>query len=393
MSPYYNNNHNSHGGGGGGGGGRGGQQQSNNPLPVMQKAVKAAFEANNSNHDSWSLYFDKFSGYSRKNEPILNDVIKFYDRSESQSFLNKKLAQKYSFFAKLAEKENCKLLMLENRSRLLVDMGHSHVLENVGFSFERISGLPYVPGSALKGATSNWAIWEANGEKAFENIYNSKTKKSEVNIEVKRSILDNDLVDIFGGNEGDEVQGKINFYGIFPMTLPKLEIDIITPHGNRIIPNHFLTVAAGTIWYVPISYNRSASTDFNSDLLDKTELLIEACLTNYGIGAKTASGYGKFDVVNSEKVKKLDQDLKTASKPKAAHDRFYQEYFACDDKDLSAKISSLESIEDENEQRGLLLALFEKDFLYSQIKRGKRKNATKKEIVERVAVKLEVNLP
>ncbi len=261
------------------------------------KMNELVFEAGKANQgcDSWSLYFDKFSGYDRKKEDILKKVIEFYNKPVSKEFLNKKLAQKYSFFAKLAEKDNVKLLFFENRSRLLVNMGHSLVLENVGFSFERISGLPYIPGSALKGVTSNWSIWDANGDAAFaENLQGFKTK---------RSLLENDLVDIFGGNDGDEVQGKINFYGIFPMTLPELEIDIITPHGNRIIPNHFLTVAAGSIWFVPISYNRG---EYDSKLLEKTEKLIEECLINYGVGAKTASGYGKFDVVSLDNKKYLN---------------------------------------------------------------------------------------
>jgi len=273
----------------------------------MNKEVLKAYNANQKRCDSWSLYFDKFAGYSGKNEVILKKVLEFFTTPKSKEFLNKKIVHKYIFFSELLKRQKCKLLFFENTSRLLVDMGHSKVLENVGFSFERISGLPFVPGSALKGVVSNWAIWDANGEKAFQTIYNPKTRKNEADIITKRSILENNLLDIFGGNEGDESQGNVNFYGIFPLTMPKLEIDIITPHnGKSINPLHFLTVAVGTTWYVPISLNREFD---NIELLDNAEILIEKCLTNYGVGAKTASGYGKFDVVSPDGIQTLTDEF------------------------------------------------------------------------------------
>lgn len=263
-------------------------------LPVMHSRVEQAFRDNSYSFDSWSLFFDKFSGYSRndKVESILKNVIKYYNRDNSRDYLSKMLVQKYLFFDNLAKHGNMKLLFFENTSRLLVNMGHSQVLENVGFSFERISGLPCVPGSALKGVVANWALWDANGDAAFaENLQGFSTNRTE---------LKNQLVDMFGANEGDAEQGKIDFYGIFPLTVPELEIDIITPHDMKFInPVRFLTVAAGNFWYVPIAYNRNGN---NTALLESTELLIEKCLMNYGVGAKTASGYGKFDVLDSTQI-------------------------------------------------------------------------------------------
>jgi CRISPR-associated protein Cmr6 len=180
-------------------------------------------------------------------------------------------------------------------------MGHSNVLENVGFSFERISGLPYVPGSALKGVVSNWAIWEANGNAAFEEHL--------PNFLSDRAVLQSNLADIFGNNEGDAEQGKINFYGIFPIQVPELKVDILTPHQGRILPNHFLTVDTGIVWAIPIALNRG-----DERLLDKAQELVENCLCNYGIGAKTAAGYGKFDQVALERLAELKKHLEEKNK-------------------------------------------------------------------------------
>lgn len=250
---------------------------------VMNENVQKSLQGNQNKHDSWSLFFDKFSGYSTKKEPILKEVVKHYNAASSKDFIKRGILNKYSFFKNLEKSKVMRFIYLENRSRLLVNMGHSCVLENVGFSFERISGIPCVPGSALKGVVSNWALWEANGDAAFEENLPNFSKD--------RSILNSELVDIFGANEGEAEQGKINFYGIFPLEVPSLEIDILTPHqGGRIIPNNFLTVAAGTKWVIPIALNRG-----DESILARAEELIEQCLKNYGVGAKTASGYGKFE--------------------------------------------------------------------------------------------------
>ena len=250
---------------------------------VINNSALKALQGNQGKYDSWSLFFDKFSGYSTKKEPILKQVKTCYAERTSIKFIEAGILKKYTFFKSLEQTRQMRFIYLENSSRLLVNMGHSCVLENVGFSFERISGIPSIPGSALKGVVSNWALWDANGEATFEEGLPNFSKD--------RSKLPEELVDIFGANEGDAKQGKINFYGIFPLEVPELEIDILTPHqGGRIIPNNFLTVAAGTIWVIPIALNRG-----DTSLLDKAEELIEECLTNYGVGAKTASGYGKFE--------------------------------------------------------------------------------------------------
>ncbi len=299
---------------------------------TMHQYVKNALAGNSGMHDSWSLFFDKFSGYDRKNKSILENVVKYYDGLASRENLEKMLVQKYQFFSELTKRGNIKLLFFENTSRLLVNMGHSQVLENVGFAFERISGLPCVPGSALKGVVANWALWDANGDAAFtENLQGFSTNRAELNQQ---------LVDVFGANEGEAEQGKINFHGIFPMTLPKLEIDIITPHPHNkpINPIHFLTVAAGTLWYVPVAYNRSGD---GSGLLDTTELLIEKCLTHYGVGAKTASGYGKFDVADCNQLETAKKFIQTV----IDKEKIEQEKLAAERLESERKIAEREAAE------------------------------------------------
>lgn len=263
---------------------------------VMNKHARDALQANRGKCDSWSLYFDKFSGYSTKKEPILKKVITHYNDRKSQVLLQTVIEKRYVQFQQLATTRKMRFIFLSNRSRLLVNMGHSCVLENVGFSFEHITGLPYVPGTALKGVVSNWAMWEANGDAAFEDDL--------PNFESNRAKVDPKIIDIFGANEGDAEQGKINFYGIFPLKVPSLEIDILTPHGRKVIPNHFLTVGTGTIWMIPIALNRGPES-----LLDEVERLIEEALKNYGVGAKTASGYGKFETPIKDKLDQLTQSL------------------------------------------------------------------------------------
>lgn len=343
------------------------------------KFVLDAYTSNNSKFDSWSLFFDKFTAVEHNNKFIVSEKLNPSIKKEetwkkrsldkvinsynfSKKTLEQKLEQKYLFFKKMAKQKNMKILYFENTSRLLVNMGHSLVLENVGLSFERISGIPCIPGSALKGVVSNWALWEANGDAVFETVYNSKSKQEEANIKIKRSELSSELTHIFGGNEGDEVQGKINFYGIFPMEVPKLGIDIITPHQDRIVPNHFLAIDPGTIWYVPISYNRAYDEEM---LLNKTENLIESCLKTYGIGSKVASGYGRFDFPHPKRLKEiqdffnsvLDEESNKKAEEKARLERQEIEkkrIESLDPEELAAEVFENSLIDKVNELKGFM---------------------------------------
>jgi CRISPR-associated protein Cmr6 len=87
--------------------------------------------------------------------------------------------------------------------------------------------------------------------------------------------------------------GEIIFLGGFPVKPPKLVLDILTPHEHGAPrPNPFLALDPGTRWIFAF-LARPRHGDAKELLRQTTDWLCEA-LTQVGLGAKTAAGYGRF---------------------------------------------------------------------------------------------------
>lgn len=291
--------------------------------------VKQAWISNGQRIDSWSLHLDKFSHSGRK-IVALRQVVGSYEGTQCQKSLQDACESKFGFLKRYAAQSagSFRMLYFQNMSRLIVHMGRNSTLENVGLAFERTSGLPIVPGSSLKGVVSNWSIWDRNGEITF-----NKPKE----MKIIRSDLDPDLSLLFGDNSDSENSaGCVTFFGLFPLSVPALELDILTPHQGRVLPNPFLTVDKGYYWMCPIFY-RGEMEDANR-MLDLAQSLIVDCLSNYGVGAKVAAGYGR--------MKRLDEKLPP-----------FSDYLSS----LQGRLDQLEiSIAQAREQDRLLLAEAEK---------------------------------
>jgi CRISPR-associated protein Cmr6 len=161
--------------------------------------------------------------------------------------------------------------------RLVVGLGRDSAFET-GLTLHRVYGFPYVPGSALKGMTQAWA--EASGE----------IKKPEIET-------------VFGQ---PEKAGTAVFFDALPVSPPRLELDVINPHypdyyrpGSRLppadwqspVPVYFITVAAGTEFLFGVGVRSSAT--------DKAALVrtwLQRALQEIGVGGKTSSGYGYWEV-------------------------------------------------------------------------------------------------
>ncbi len=163
-------------------------------------------------------------------------------------------------------------------SRLIVDYGRQTAMEG-GLSFHPILGVPRVPGSALKGITSAWLL-ETEG--ARDPALGQDPKE-----------------------QGGAYRGVVDFLD----ALPKgghfsLALDVLTPHygeyyrGNSApgdwlspIPFTFLTVAKPTRFL----FDLLAKYRDQAALVRIAQILAEA-LEEHGVGAKTAAGYGYFEV-------------------------------------------------------------------------------------------------
>lgn len=201
-------------------------------------------------------------------------------------------------------------------NRMVVGLGNESVYEN-SMTLHHIYGIPYIPGSAIKGITRSWIITECFGSN--EDL-------------AKEDSLFSFLFGEGGDGEKGGHKGHVCFFDSFPTRVPKIEPDIMnnhyqsyyeggTPPADWINPNpvFFLTVRNGKYCFqigVKKSGNLSPESlkatgliekddsgiyqnsdwginlNKTNDILYITTAWLKSALEHHGIGAKTAIGYG-----------------------------------------------------------------------------------------------------
>jgi CRISPR-associated protein Cmr6 len=196
--------------------------------------------------------------------------------------------------------------------RLVIGLGASHPQET-SMTLHHIYGIPYIPGSAIKGVTRYWAILKfaeemcknenLEFEKAIEKV--SKALENGEKIDLKVEDLEfNQLIEIFGTQKQ---QGKVIFFDAYPVGEINLKIDVMNPH----YPEYYSKGQAPTDWQnpIPIKFLTVENTKFqfylavrgknSNKILEKTKELCLEALKEHGIGAKTSLGYGIFEEINT----------------------------------------------------------------------------------------------
>ena len=182
------------------------------------------------------------------------------------------------------------------RWRVVSGLGAEHPLEN-GFVFDRNSGAPYFPGSSVKGLC----------RAAAKSVLGMSRQEQD---------------ELFGVDPEPGVEratslaaGKLAFLPAYPAKdhWPTLEVDVVNNHhpgyyrdlntsrtarGPRQtespIPVFFLTVAANTPFTFRICSRGNEATDA---MVERALECLESGLDYLGLGAKTAVGYGTFDIL------------------------------------------------------------------------------------------------
>jgi CRISPR-associated protein Cmr6 len=184
----------------------------------------------------------------------------------------------------------CRSATFTTRWRVVTGVGAPHPLEN-GFTFDRSIGVPYFPGSGVKGlcrATARHLLDASQDER--DRLFGGQPEET--------------------GHRDDAATGDLVFFPAYPARdqWPRLEVDIINNHhpsyalalerGDSFpqavvtdspIPVFFLTVAAGTPFTFRIG-SRAGSTEH----VTRAFQILESGLDFFGLGAKTAAGYGTF---------------------------------------------------------------------------------------------------
>lgn len=156
-------------------------------------------------------------------------------------------------------------------------LGRDHPVEN-GFLWHHTFGVPYLPGSSVKGMVGAWAKhWQGDEEAAWGPVLG-----------------------------GQRDVGDVVFFDALPIEPVELVKDVMTPHyseyyregnapGDWIDPNPipFLAVGEGATFRFAVAPRRSCLE--SADRCETACRWLEEALEWIGAGAKTAVGYGRFD--------------------------------------------------------------------------------------------------
>lgn len=177
-------------------------------------------------------------------------------------------------------------------------LGNEHPLEN-GFAFLNPYGLPYLPGSGVKGVLRQAARELASGE------WDDASGWSEGTITALFGLQSAD------GNL-DHQRGALTFWDVIPQLKgDSLSVEIMTPHqkhyyqegqnphdSGQPVPISFLTVPPGSGFTFHVQCNRQLLETTAPELAadNRWQALLQAAFEHafnwLGFGAKTAVGYG-----------------------------------------------------------------------------------------------------
>lgn len=173
--------------------------------------------------------------------------------------------------------------------RFAAGLGALHPLET-GFTWHRTLGVPYVPGSSIKGMMRSYVRHWLNDEPL--------------------------AAELFGSAEPDSPHfgmGKVIVFDAIPGSWPRLQVDIINPHypeyyrdGTRRVqpsddqqpvPVNFVTVAAGQRFEFALA---PAFPDADRSTVDLAFDILRDAAQTIALGAKTAVGYGVFSMTRPQ---------------------------------------------------------------------------------------------
>lgn len=237
-------------------------------------------------HSNAGLWYDKFCDWP-------DDFAKF-DKNKWISKLHGKKVGNPCVLAEHAARRTalaaaCGGVTLEwkTASRFLTGLGRDHPVEN-GFAWHHLLGVPYLPGSGVKGVVRSWAeVWGASDDAAL--------------CEMAFGVASD--TDNTGGKAG-----SILFLDALPVGPVRLEGEVMTPHlGGYYLASLENPADLPGEWHAPIPIPLLATakgqtfqfcllprTPDAAEALPKLANLLAEALQIIGAGAKTASGYGRF---------------------------------------------------------------------------------------------------
>lgn len=313
--------------------------------------------------------------------------------------------------------------------RLAINLADS-LIQNAGICLDRLFGLPFIPGSAVKGACRH---------AAFEELKSASPEGQPRLFDLFRAVFgtaDNDFKNgelvpfqrLLTGRAENQ-KGAISFLPAYPVNEARVVVDLTNVHypdyyrsgrtedlsKERPQPNPFPAVEVGAQFAFCLVQN---GVDNDPSLLAAATRWLEAALTIGGLGAKTASGYGWFSLrpdvmeqllaeerreadaaaikAKAESAARAKAEAEAVRKASMSPEEQAKERFAAlNPQDFATAVSGMAALT-AAEQKGLLLALLlpdRRDTWRGWKRSDKPANKARVEALLAAAKTLGVNLP
>lgn len=239
-----------------------------------------------------SLWLDKYieDSTNDKNKQIQNDAEKPRVKLVKQVVSIEEPAIYKDYFENTWKKHldnlGAKYRWAKVRNRLAINLGTESVLET-NIALHRIFGVPFIPGSSLKGMTAafirQYGNWKKNNE-IYISIFGDQNNAGFI------TFYDALYVPGSGYNQKPLYADVMtthhqDYYG------EKKENGQISPPADWDSPNPVPFISATGEYLIALSAPQGCE-----DLLELTFDILGFALAAEGVGAKTSSGYGRMDL-------------------------------------------------------------------------------------------------
>lgn len=274
---------------------------SNTPIAT----VDASYVAPTENANIGYLFYRDLYRHESKNCQFNNGTKTDYFKNRISAICNVEI--------KASDKNNLKNIKLGNSDfflkttypGLLIGSGLSHGLSDegdikLGFSFDYTSGLPYIPGSSIKGVLrSVFPTKDGDSRVNYLNGFLSKELNYSDYCELEEKL--------FNGQGNN----KLIYFDAF-ISQPNenkriLGNDYITPHKEALkepVPIQFLKVLPDVVFQFQFKIPEKIEINNKAFTQGDIKKLFEQILLDLGVGAKTNVGYGHFKKVENSQSNK-----------------------------------------------------------------------------------------
>lgn len=297
--------------------------------PLYTHKQAAALAGNGGAMQNFGLWYNKFVPVNAEfqscnsggdHNKAVEHYCEMYKRTVATRSLGDMLRAKHTSLDGLCGSMSYAYEIIKIRARLMTPMitgiGQSHPHET-SMLFEHNLGVPYIPASSVKGVVRFAHLVDlvaAAGDLPDGAIAGDKLHEEMT-----------DIPALFGeGGDGEGMRGSVMFLDAYPETVPELFADIINPHypdyyqdiNGKIapadnmnpIPVKLLAVKPGTVFVFRAlvrkrvseraqrAFAQLAKCAKGKTIVEMAREAMEHAVVIEGVGAKTATGYGRFAI-------------------------------------------------------------------------------------------------